>query len=216
MLKISASVFSFLFVFISVHGQESNWERVKNSSGIEIYTRPVTGSSIKEFRAVTVVQGSISSVLAMLDDTASYPRWMYRCTEAQILFKKDMYERVTYTVTSSPWPVDPRDIAVKSVISQNKKTFAVTVSLNGLPGYIPAKSGKVRMTRVNGCWMLEPMGNGRVRVTYRLHSEPGGTVPDSLVNSSLVDIPYNTLYNMQKLVLQSPYKEAKYKEIVEK
>jgi hypothetical protein len=216
MLKISASVFSFLFVFISVHGQESNWERVKNSSGIEIYTRPVSGSSIKEFRAVTVVQGSISSVLAMLDDTASYPRWMYRCTEAQLLSKKDVYERVTYTVTSSPWPVDPRDIAVKSVISQNKKTFVVTVSLSGLPGYIPAKSGKVRMARVNGCWMLEPLGNGRVRVTYRLHSEPGGSVPDSIVNSSLVDIPYNTLYNMQRFVLQPPYKDARYKEIMEK
>lgn len=215
-IKISAALFSLLFLLIPVHGQEQNWERVKNSSGIEIFIRPVPGSAIKEFRAVTVVQGNLSSVLAMLDDTVSYPRWMYRCTEAQLLSKKDMYERVTYTVTSSPWPVDPRDIAVKSVISQNKKTLIVTVSLNGLPGYLPVKSGKVRMNRVNGYWMLEPLGSGRVRVTYRLHSEPGGTVPDSLVNSSLVDIPYNTLYNMQRLVMQSPYKDAKYKEIVEK
>ena len=64
--------------------------------------------------------------------------------------------------------------------------------------------------------MLEPLGNGRVRITYRLHTEPGGSVPDSLVNSSLVDIPYNTLYNLQRKVLQSPYKEAKYSEIIEK
>ena len=205
-----------LLIITPAYSQENSWERVKNGSGIEIYTRSVPGSAIKEFRAVTVVQGSLSAVLAMLDDTGSYPRWMYRCTEASLLSKKDVYERITYNVTSSPWPVADRDITVKSVISQNKKTLVVTVSLTGLPGYIPVKPGKVRMVKLNGYWMFEPLGNGRVRVTYRLHSEPGGTVPDSLVNSSLVDIPYNTLYNMQRMVQQSPYKEAVYKEITEK
>lgn len=215
-LRITAGIFSILFIFTSLHASEIQWERVKNSSGIEVYTRAVSGSAIKEFRAVTVVRGSLSSVLAMLDDTGSYPRWMYRCTDASLLAKKNIFERITYTVTSSPWPVADRDIAVKSVISQNKKTLAVTVAISGLPEYIPAKPGKVRMTKVNGYWMLEPLGNGQVRITYRLHSEPGGKVPDSLVNSSLVDIPYNTLYNIQRLVLQPPYKDARYKEIVEK
>jgi hypothetical protein len=216
MLNTLSVLISLLFIFLPAGGADNQWSRVKNSNGIEIYTRPVPGSSIKEFRAATVVQASLSSVLAMLDDTAAYTQWMYRCSYAQLLYKKDIYERITYTVTSSPWPVDDRDIAVRSVISQDKKTGIVTVSLRGLPGYIPVKSGKVRMRILNGYWMLEPLGNGRVRVTYRLHTEPGGSVPESLVNSSLVDIPYNTLYNLQRKVLQSPYKEAKYSEIIEK
>ncbi|MCL1864252.1 MAG: START domain-containing protein [Spirochaetes bacterium] len=194
----------------------SQWERVKSSNAIEVFVRPVSGSAIKEFKAVTEVQGSISSILALLDDTGSYTRWMYRCSEAKILYKKNDYERITYNVTSSPWPVDDRDIAVKSVISQDKKTAVVTITLTGLPEYIPVNSKKVRMTKLNGYWMIEPLGNGRLRVTYRAHSELGGSVPETLVNIALVDIPYNTLYNFKKMVNQSPYKDAKYDAIIEK
>jgi len=216
MLRITAGVLFSLFIFNSAQGVDSRWERVKNENGIEIYTRLVSGSSIKEFFAATVVQGSLSGVLAVLDDTGSYTKWMYRCSHAQLLLKKNESERITYTVTSSPWPVEDRDMAVKSVISQNKRTGVVIVSLAGLPGYVPVKSGKVRITALIGYWLLEPLGNSRVRVSYSIHSEPGGSVPDTLVNSSLVDIPYNTLYNLRNMVLQSPYKEAKYRGIVEK
>ncbi|MCL2155190.1 MAG: START domain-containing protein [Leptospirales bacterium] len=195
---------------------ETQWERVKSANAIEVFVRPVSGSAIKEFRAVTEVQGSISSVLALLDDTDSYTKWIYHCSEAKVLYNKNYYERITYNVTSAPWPVEDRDMAVKSVISQNKKTAVVTITLTGLPEYIPVKPKKVRMSKLNGYWMLEPLGNGRLRVTYRVHSEPGGSVPDTLVNSSLVDIPYNTLFNLKKMVNQSPYKDAKYDEIIER
>ena len=213
--KISILVL-FISAIILPSMAQSPWERVKNSNGIEVSVRPVPGSAIKEFKAVTEVKASISSVIALFEDAGSYTKWMYRCTEAKVLSNKNDYERITYNVTSSPWPVSDRDIAVKSVISQNKSTAAVTIALTGLPEYIPAKPGKVRMTKLNGYWLIEPLGNGRLRVTYRLHSEPGGSVPESLVNSALVDIPYNTLYNLKKMVNQSPYKDAKYDLIIER
>ena len=214
--KISLLVLLILPTAILPSIAENQWERVKSSNTIEVFVRPVSGSAIKEFRAVTEVQSSISAILALLDDTGSYTKWMHRCSEAKLLYEKNVYERITYNVTSSPWPVEDRDIAVKSVISQNKKTLTVTITLTGLPGYVPAKPKKVRIAKLNGYWMLEPLGAGRLRVTYRLHSEPGGSVPEALVNSSLVDIPYNTLHNLKKMVNQSPYKDAKYDEIIEK
>ena len=213
--KISMFVLGILALTIFPLLAEGQWERVKNANAIEVYVRPVSGSAIKEFKAVTEMQSSISSILALLDDTGSYTKWMYRCTEARHLYKKNDYERITYNVVSSPWPVEDRDIAVKSVISQNKKTAVVTIKLTGLPEYIPVKAKKVRMVKLNGYWLLEPLGNGRLRVTYSMHSEPGGSVPDSLVNSSLVDIPYNTLLNLKKMVNQAPYRDAKYEEVIE-
>lgn len=207
--KLSAVLLSVLVIAFTAYGESNQWEGVKNEGGIEISLRSVPGSAIKEFRAVTSVQGRISSILALLEDYGSYTKWMHRCTEAKLLLKKNQFERVVYTVTSSPWPVEDRDIAVKSVVSQNKKTGAVTISLVGLPGYIPVRSGKVRVVRVKGFWLFEPVGKDRVRITYRLHSEPGGSLPESLVNKSLVEIPYNTLYNMKKMISMSPYKDAK-------
>ncbi|MCL1911791.1 MAG: START domain-containing protein [Leptospirales bacterium] len=214
--KISLFVLLIFSALILPSAAESQWERVKNSNAIEVFVKPVSGSTIKEFKAVTEIQSSISSVIALLDDTNSYTQWMHRCTEAKLLYKKNDFERITYNVASSPWPVDDRDMAVKSVISQNKETAVVTIKLTGLPEYIPAKPKKVRMVKLNGYWLLEPLGSGRLRVTYRLHSEPGGSVPETLVNSSLVDIPYNTLYNLKRMVNQSPYKGARYDAIIER
>ena len=208
--KIYLLVLFILQLFILPSVAESQWEKVKNANAIEVYVKPVSGSTIKEFKAVTEVQSSMSSVLAVLEDTGSYTYWVHQCSEAKVLSQKSDYERIIYTVVYSPWPVLDRDIAVKAVISQNKKTTAVTITLTGLPEYIHTKPKRVRMQKLNGYWLIEPLGNGRVRVTYRLHSEPGGSVPVSLVNSALVDIPYNTLYNLKKMVNQSPYKDAKY------
>ena len=214
--KISLLALFILSAAILPSVADIQWERVRNANAIEVFVKPVSGSAIKEFKAVTVLQSSISTALALLDDTTSYTQWMYRCNEAKLLYKKNDYERITYNAISSPWPVEDRDIAVRSVISQDKKTAVVTIALTGLPEYIPANPKKVRMVKLNGYWMLEPLGNGRLRVTYRLHSEPGGSVPEALVNSFLVDIPYNTLYNLKKMVTLSPYKDAKYSIIIEK
>ena len=214
--KVCVLVLFILSAVVLPSVAESPWESVKNANGIEVSVRPVSGSAIKEFKAVTEVKGSISSVLALFEDAGSYTKWIYRCTEAKVLYHKNDYERITYNVTSSPWPVEDRDIPVKSIISQNKKTAVVTIALTGLPAYIPAKPKKVRMTKLNGYWLIEPLGNGRLRITYRLHSEPGGSVPDSLVNSALVDIPYNTLNNLRKMVNQSPYKDTKYDMVIDR
>ncbi len=192
------------------------WETVKNGSGITVGVQNVAGSQIKEFMAITETESTLSAIVAILDDTSAYTRWNYRCSEARLLQKKSDFERITYIVISSPWPVADRDIAVKSVIAQDPKTGVVTVTLKGLPSYTPLKDGTVRMTSLSGYWRLEPLGAGRVRVVYRLHSEPGGSVPDSLVNSSLVDIPYNTLWNLRNLVRQSPYRDVRFKAVAEK
>lgn len=208
-----ATVFLFLLIMVT---NAYPWDTVKNSSGITVSVQSVAGSQIKEFMAIIETETTLSAIVAVLDDTSAYTLWNYRCSEAVLLQKKGDFERITYMVTRSPWPVAERDIAVKSVISQDPKTGVVTVSLKGLPSYIPVKNGRVRMTSLSGYWKLEPLGARRVRVTYRLHSEPGGSVPDSLVNSSLVDIPYNTLWNLRNLVKQAPYRDARYSSVVEK
>jgi len=216
LLKISSALLSVLFMFTSLPAVENQWKMVKSEDGIEIYIRSVPGSAIKEYRAVTVVECSLSGALALLDDTGSYTRWMLNCRSAEILQKNSFYERITYTVLSSPWPVADRDITVKSVISQNRSTGAITITLSGLPNYVSVKPGIVRITALNGYWIFEPLGNGSVRITNAIHSEPGGYVPVSLINRSLVDDPYITFCRMRKMVILSQYKNVKYKEIVEK
>ena len=45
---------------------------------------------------------------------------------------------------------------------------------------------------------MTPEGEGRIRVVYELHAEPGGQVPAWLANSFVIDAPYNTLLLLRR------------------
>lgn len=205
-----------MILFINSDLAAGNWELVKNEDDIRVYLRSVDNSSVREFMAETVTSSSLSAILALFDDIGSYTKWNYRCREAELLQKKNDRERVIYMVMASPWPVSDRDMEVKCVLSQDKKTGNVTIALTGIPGFTAARQGRVRMTSLVGYWRLEPLGKGKVRVVYSMHSEPGGNIPYNLINRSLVDISFNTLLNLKKMIRLSPYKEAGYNFIKEK
>lgn len=213
-------VYLFILILSLITGStvlsSSGWIKVKDSTWIQLSVRPVQGSQVKEYMAAAVFESSLSSPVALLEDSSNYPHWNYKCIEAKLLFKKNNYERITYMATESPWPVENRDIAVRSLLTQDKNTGAVTIQLTGIPGYIPAVEGRVRMSSLNGCWIFEPLGSGKIRATYMLHNEPGGVVPESLVNGTVRDIVYNTVCNMRSQVMSSPYKNAKLSYITER
>lgn len=208
-LKKKSILLVALLIIFSVNLPASGWKIVKDNSGIQLYVRPVPDSKVNEYMAVTILESSLSSPVSVLEDTPNYTQWNYKCIEAKLLHRKNDYERITYMATESPWPVENRDIAVKSVLTQDKKTGIVTIELKGLPDYTPGRDGRVRMASLKGYWIFESLGNGKVKAIYRLHSEPGGSVPESLVNGTGRDIVYNTVWNMRNMVLKNPYKTIK-------
>ncbi len=194
----------------------SSWKIVKENASIQLLVHPVPDSKVREYMAVAVFDSTLSAPVALLEDTPVYTQWNYKCIEAKLLFKKNDYERITYMATESPWPVENRDIAVKSLLVQDKSTGTITIKLTGIPEYIPAKEGRVRMASLHGYWIFEPLGCGKIRATYRLHNEPGGSVPDSLVNGTVKDIVYNTVLKMRSMVQKKCYKNGKLSYIKER
>ncbi|MBN2160670.1 MAG: START domain-containing protein [Spirochaetes bacterium] len=195
---------------------DGGWKLKKKSAGIEVYTRDVAGSKLQEFRAVMYVRDTrLSSLVAVFDDTDSYPRWMFNCYEATVLKKAGLRERITYTATDAPWPVWDRDLVAKSFITQDQKTLAVTITVTGIADYIPPREKRIRLPKMNGRWTFTPVEDGSVRVVYQQHNEPGGTVPPGLVNMAVVDLPYNTLLKLREIVKRDEYAKAVYPQIRE-
>lgn len=187
----------------------------KEKNGVAVYTRKIEGSSLKEFKGVTTIKTSLMSLVVLMDDTEAYTQWLHECTQAKLLNKINLKERVSYTVIHAPWPVSDRDTVTYSKIVQDPKSKIVTIYLKGVPGQYPVQSGKVRVPSLKGFWQFIPNKNGYTTVVYQLHSEPGGSLPDALANSTVVDIPYNTLLNMHKVVKQEKYQTGKIAEVQE-
>ncbi len=177
--------------------QAEDWQLAKDEAGIQVYLAPIEGSKYKAYRGVVTIKADIAKVRALQEDVAGSCAWIHECRKQELI--KQVGERSwTHSYFNTPWPVTPRD----SIIEVRTETTAeggVIRHLLGVPSYLPAEKGYVRVTKVDGLWKLEPTGDQVVQVTYQLHTEPGGSVPSWLANSFVVDAPFNTLKGLRDL-----------------
>lgn len=213
MRKGIAAAVAALMLCIPLSGAsaQEGWKLKKNREGIEVYVRSLPGSKIDEFRGVMRVTGvRLSSLVAAFDDTQSYTRWMHECSEARLVKRINLYERITYSVTRAPWPVWDRDMVTHSIVSQDPRTLAVTIRMEARPGanQVPPRERTVRVPSMRGTWSFVPRETGEIVVTYQMHSDPGGTLPPGLANMAVVDLPYYTLLKLRDIVRTGPYASA--------
>ncbi len=208
----------FIFLFISTTlPADGKWVMKKNEAGIKVYVREVEGSELKEFKGVTFIKDiTLSSLVALMRDTAAAPKWFHNCIKSRVLKKINSREIIVRNVTKAPWPVSNRDAVVYSKFSQNPKTYQITISLTGKPKFIEKTKGNIRVPSLKGYWAFIPLGKGMTKIVYQMHSDPGGSIPNWLSNSFVVDMPFNTLKNMKTMLKEKKYREAKISDIKEK
>lgn len=208
-LKIAIGCF-LLSNFLPIFAQTPEWTEAKRKKGIQILTRPVAGSNIEEFLGKTEVDASISQIIALLVDPQSCKNLYHQCKELSVLSGSEKKSSV-YLRNGAPWPVNDRDVIMDRSFEQNEKTLTTTMKMKRLDSNAKAApSGVTRMPAFEGYWKLIPLANGKTKIEYQAHFEPGGSVPQSVINMVLTDTPYETLLNLKSLVEQGKHKEAKY------
>ena len=186
--------------------EEGEWSLEKDADGIKVYTREVSGWSVRQFRGVVEIDARIESLLALLDDNASCSRWIHNCITSELLERTDAYRKYSYVQTKAPWPIKKRDTVL----------FTTTTVTDGhveiigiaMPDYRPRERKFVRIPKQEVRWELKPMENGYVQIIFESKFDPGGSVPDWAVNRTLIDTPFNTLRNMRQLVQEPKYRDT--------
>ena len=189
--------------------KETEWVLAKNNKGVKVYTRKVEGIDFKEFKGIITIKTSLASLVALVGDVEAAPDWLANCSKSRLLKRINSTETYTYSLSKAPWPVKDRDAIVHNVVSQDKRSLAVTIKQTGKPDYIKAKKNITRVKRIEGFWKFTPQKDGDVEVVYQVLSDPGGDIPAWLVNASLVSQPYETLLKMQKVIKREKYQKAK-------
>lgn len=195
---------------------DGEWKLKKRQDGIYAFLRDYPGTGLKEFRGIMYVKGvRLSSMVATFDDTASYTRWMHNCTESKLLRYMNVQERITYTVTDAPWPATDRDVIVYSLMTQNPGDLSVTIAITGRPDYMPPQKGRLRIPMMKATWTFRPMKTGDVMIVYQTVTDPGGPLPLSLLNLSVVDLPFLTMQKFRNVTREDRYAAAIYPVISE-
>lgn len=190
----AAALFAFALLG-SAMAQAEDWKLAKDEAGIQIYLSDVPGSKYKAYRGVTTIAGDVATLRALQEDVTGSCAWIHACAEQRLL-KHEGAESWIYTRFDMPWPVTARD-SVLHVVTEEGADGSLLRKLDGQPQFVPEKDGNVRVASLEGYWRLVPKGDGKVEVTYQVHTEPGGSVPSWLANSFVVDAPFNTLEQLR-------------------
>jgi START domain len=192
----------------STSGADHSWQLSAHRSsdgtdGIDIYLRPVPNSPYDEARVVTSVCAPIDALAVVLTDVSHFDEWIPDTKRAQQLAAPSEFERIYYIRTGLPWPIKDRDMVYRVAASADPHTAnALTVTLQGLPDYLPHVDGVVRMISVQGRWQLARVGD-RTHIELVMRIEPGGGIPTWLAQRRIVATPTKMVQNIGRLFATS-------------
>jgi len=212
--KYVTKLLSILLILLSqipvgLADTDETWQLKKQEDGISIYSQPVPGSKFSAFKGVVEIDASSASVMGVLADIDSCQLWIYRCVRAETLEDNGFDYRVFYQVTDLPFPTRDRDAVFEAKVTAENDS-RVEINLLSKPNQLP-ETDYTRVTEGSGWYLLEALGESRVRVTWQQHVEPGGMIPGFLANAMLTDLPFNSLQQLRVIVKEPRYQQLKYK-----
>lgn len=189
---------------------QADWQLRKDEHGIKVYTKDVAGYALKAGKAVTVFDAPIESCISVLKDVQHFTDLFPNCSKAEALgVTGDTIQR-HYLRFKAPWPVTDRDCAMQYNYKYDAKARSVRIMAIGVPDVYPRQESAIRLTKGHGIWIFTSLADGRTRLDYEFQSDPGGSVPGWLANSTVIDTPMGMLTNFHRLVKLDRHRNKRY------
>lgn len=195
------SLLSLAILLASPSYASEAWTLDKEADGIRVYTRAVTGSGIKQFKGTGDVDAPVERILEVLRDTPNFAKWFPNTRESKRL-ATEANAHYQYSVMETPWPTADRDYVLRTETVRDPETGSVLIRLVAAPDFHPEQPGRVRVRIAQGRWMLDPISPDRTRVTFIMHLDPGGGIPQWMINARVVATPFEALTNLRAQAAQ--------------
>jgi hypothetical protein len=188
----------FLVTLLPAVSTGQAWNFVKEKDGIKIYTRKEPGNSLKSFKGEADIYAPVEKVYNLVGNVKNTGWWDKNVKEIKILYFEKEKKSQYYLVYDAPWPVTDRDLCAEATINTDPVTMVRTIHAVPLPGVIPEKPDRVRITKYHQSWLLEPKQPGVVHVTLEGSVDPGGSVPDWVYNMVITETPLKVIRGIKE------------------
>jgi hypothetical protein len=207
---LASKFFICIFFFISISMQAQNgggWIFKNEKDGVKVYYKKT--ADVHEVKMTTSMKATLSGAVQLLGEVENYSKWGYKLSEAKLLKKVNDKEFYYWSKLDFPWPLSDRDIIVQAKLEQDSATRRVTAISTAKPDYLPENKDVVRLKKTTTKWTIFPGTGGWLYIEYYIYSNPGGNIPDWLVNMAIEVGPRETLTSMRKILQEPKYKTAK-------
>ncbi len=179
----------------SVLHNDAGWQADGVKDGVQVYTKPMPGSELSAWKGVRVSSVDADILWALISDVGNHDQISDMLHETKVLASSPT--RTDYfQVSKSPRfvPVSERYwlnyaqvvLSVDGTPGHNRRvwnsiedTTPYTAVIDGILTRYPEA---IRLAATHGSWTLRPLADGQVEITYRTFSDPGGSVPSSVMD----------------------------------
>lgn len=204
-------VWAWLWLGLAGISQACDTESVPpviDRNNVQVWTCTAPGTPLLGFEARTTVQSSLSGLVGLLMDTASAREWVFRMNRIDLLRQDEKAGTFLLRAESDFWPLKDRDVYLEGRVTQHPATLAVAIDSRSTPaGRHAERPDFVRMPFMLGHWEFQPLGQGRVQVIMTGQADPGGRIPDLLVNLVIQETPYRTLLGLRRQIIAPRYQQ---------
>jgi hypothetical protein len=207
---IFSAIFTFLSGLLLIQPvlAAGEWSKIKDSSGITVYERPVSGTALMEYVGVTTIDAKMEVIGEVLRDVPQFRLWIADCYGAQIEKKYDRNTFVMYMVLKPPL-IEQRDIILKDKAIYDYDNGKAVISFFCTDEVkIPIEKGRTRVTVMNGSFEMEYLGRNKTKFIYRLKVDPAGDIPKKVAYSVMKSYPYDTMKGLKNVVTNKKYADA--------
>lgn len=193
----------FFVFFIGIVDQsfgQYQWKLDKDKNGIKVYLSNVAGTNYKAVRVVCTFPGTYFKLFSLLSNASRNVEWVYNSKTSYLLRQNNPLEFWYYSETQFPWPFSNRDVVIHIRMQTDSMPKFFTCIGTGDPGFIPVKSGKVRIPHYYAFWKVTMPTAQTVHIDYILEVDPGGSVPSWISNVFVDKGPYETFKKLGELL----------------
>jgi hypothetical protein len=188
----------------SVRAEDASWIVVLDRDGVAVSRLAEARNGMNTFRAIMVVDATVSEILAVLSDWESRPEWMSRCVESRVLERHADGVVVSYQRNRGVWPVSDRDAVVAVSHRASADGSDVRIDMNNTTSELmPPVDGVVRVPLIESFYHLVAEGPRQTRVTYQVIADLGGSIPGFIARRATENIPLDTMRNLRGFVRET-------------
>jgi hypothetical protein len=187
----------------------SPWVLLRTEDEIKVSERKEDDRELPSFKGEGLVKSRPFPILAVLADGTRRREWMHRSGETKVLKQVSDYEAISYQQTIAPWPVSDREVIMRTRVFMRKDDKGFIELIATFDGEKHDDLRKLNadkfvwMSYLKGYWHLKQVGPEETIVTYMVNTDPGGSLPDWLINRITRDLPYYTIFYLREQVAKT-------------
>ncbi|WP_395787565.1 hypothetical protein [Aquimonas sp.] len=193
-------LFIFLVNLLWKASGDNQWHLEFERNGVQVYSLKEPGTYNKRFRALTRTDYTLTHLVAGLIENATLDNCLNSipdCVDLKVISpwdSKTMSDTVLWKL-GLPAPFTAREIVIRSQVSQDPVSRAVTIDVIAAPNSAPRNPDAIRLTHVQNRWIYTPKENGQVEIEFIQDMDMGGTFPRFLLNLAGAEEVYKFIHD---------------------